>query len=174
MCNIVVIGVGNIIFKDDGIGVFASKALIQNYNFDPPLKIVDGGTLGIGLIEYIEEYDHVLILDTISIDDEAGSIYRVPSSELLGMGRYKNTAHEVEVVEMLQICQLHEIEADVVLYGIVPSDISSVEIGLSEILRDRFLDFLGVVLEDIRGLGVIVTESEDGVGLDSIIKNFVE
>ena len=100
----IVIGVGNMLFKDEGIGIYASEYISQNYEFDDKdLEIIDGGTLGFKLMAYFQEYDNVIILDTVSIEDEVGGIYRLPSDVLLGLGTYRKTAHEVEIVEMLEI-----------------------------------------------------------------------
>ncbi|MDQ1339185.1 MAG: hydrogenase maturation protease, partial [Campylobacterota bacterium] len=74
-----VIGVGNILFCDDGIGVYVVRYLRENYIFEPPIELVDGGTVGFGLFEYFREYDDVFLLDTLSLEDVAGSIYKIPS-----------------------------------------------------------------------------------------------
>ena len=66
------------LFKDEGIGIYASEYIRQNYEFDDEtLEIIDGGTLGFKLMTYFQEYDNVIILDTVSIEDEVG-IYRLP------------------------------------------------------------------------------------------------
>ena len=134
----IVIGIGNLLFCDDGIGVIAIKYLKENFEFTPELELLDGGTLGFNLAEYFLEYDNVFIIDTISTNDKAGEIYKIPSDELLGSGAYKKTAHEVEVIQMLEICELYDKKAEVTIFAIVPDDIKSVKIGLSEILKNKF------------------------------------
>ncbi|MDT8338875.1 MAG: HyaD/HybD family hydrogenase maturation endopeptidase [Sulfurimonas sp.] len=161
MKKIAVIGVGNILFCDDGVGVIAADYLRQNFSFEPGVEIVDGGTLGFGLFEYFMEYEHVLVLDTLSMDDEVGTIYKIPSKELLGLGGYKKTAHEVEVVQMLEICELYETKAEVTLIGIVAEDINSAKIGLSEVLRSRFELFIKTVIDALEVLGVVVIKRGD-------------
>lgn len=155
MKKTVIIGVGNLLFCDDGVGVIAAKYLRQNFSFEPEVEIVDGGALGFGLFEYFMEYENVLVLDTLSIDDEAGTIYKIPSKELLGLGSCKKTVHEVEVVQMLEICELHETRAEVTLIGIVAKDINSTKIGLSEVLESRFGLFIKTVIDTLEGLGIV-------------------
>ena len=129
----IVIGVGNMLFKDEGIGIYAAEYIKQNYKFDDEeLEIIDGGTLGFKLMTYFQEYDNVIILDTVSIEDKAGEIYRLPSDVLLGLGNYRKTAHEVEIVEMLEIVSVLDSHANVTIIGIIPEDIISVEIGLTQ------------------------------------------
>ena len=161
MAKNIVIGVGNLLFKDDGIGVIAASYLRKNFNYEPELEILDGGTLGLNLIEYFVDYDNVFIIDTISIDEEVGSIYKIPSHELLSGGRYKNTAHEVEVVQMLEAAELHETQANITIFGVVPEDINSVEIGLSKSLVDKFDMLIQAVIKSVEELDIIVTKKAD-------------
>ena len=127
--KIAVIGVGNILFMDEGVGVYASRMLKENYLFEPEVEIVDGGTLGFKLMDYFEEYDRVVILDTVSIDDRPGSVYDLPAEALMGLGDYRKTVHEVEVVGMLEICSMLDKTAEVSVMGIIPEDIQTVEIN---------------------------------------------
>jgi len=154
----IVIGVGNLLFCDDGIGVLAIKYLQENFKFEPALELLDGGTLGFNLAEYFLEYDNVFIIDTISSSDEAGTIYKIPSDELLGSGSYKNTAHEVEVVQMLEACELYERKAKVTIFGIVPKDIISVKIGLSKTIELKFDELIKLIIHEIEKLGIIVSK----------------
>ncbi len=157
----IVVGVGNVLFKDEGVGIYASKFLQQNYEFNDNLEIIDGGTLGFKLMTYFQEYDNVIILDTVSVEDEAGSIYRLPSEVLLGMGQYRKTAHEVEIVEMLEICSVLDKHAKVTILGIIPEDIEAVEIGLTSTLEDKFDDFISQALEEIENIGVKVKKVDN-------------
>lgn len=153
MSKDILIGVGNVLFKDEGIGVFACEYIKQNYQFNKELEIIDGGTLGFKLMTYFQDYDNVIILDTVSIEDEVGSIYKLPSEVLLGLGTYRKTAHEVEIVEMLEIVSLLEEHAEVTIIGIIPKDIESVEIGLTKNMEDKFEEYIMQILSFIETLG---------------------
>lgn len=157
----IVVGVGNVLFKDEGVGIYASKFLQENYEFDESLEIIDGGTLGFKLMTYFQEYDNVIILDTVSVEDEPGSIYRLPSDVLLGMGQYRKTAHEVEIVEMLEICSVLDKHAAVTIIGIIPKDIESVEIGLTPKLEEKFDDFISQALKEIEKIGLTIKKVND-------------
>ncbi|MCD4668213.1 MAG: HyaD/HybD family hydrogenase maturation endopeptidase [Sulfurimonas sp.] len=168
----IVIGIGNLLFCDDGIGIIAIKYLKENFEFTPELELLDGGTLGFNLAEYFLEYDNVFIIDTISTNDKAGEIYKIPSDELLGSGAYKKTAHEVEVVQILEACELYDKKAEVTIFAIVPEDIQSVKIGLSEILKNKFDILVQTLIKEIEFLGIKVTE-KDYVSLQKVIKEFL-
>ena len=169
--KIVVIGIGNILFKDEGIGVYLARYLQKNYSFNKDIEIIDGGTLGFKLMRYYQEYDKVIILDTVSIEDKPGAIYNIPSDVLLGLGAYRKTAHEVEVVEMLEICSLLESIATVNIIGVVPKDIESVEIGLSDEIKKAFNGLIDTTLQELQKAGVESAKIES-ISIDSIIQEY--
>ena len=169
----IVIGVGNMLFKDEGIGIYAAEYIKQNYKFDDEeLEIIDGGTLGFKLMTYFQEYDNVIILDTVSIEDKAGEIYRLPSDVLLGLGNYRKTAHEVEIVEMLEIVSVLDSHANVTIIGIIPEDIISVEIGLTQSMENRFEEFILNGLKEIESLGIKATKINN-ILIPDIVKSMI-
>lgn len=157
----IVIGVGNVLFKDEGVGIYASKYLEKNYEFDGDLEIIEGGTLGFKLMTFFQEYDNVIILDTVSIEDKAGEIFRLPSDVLLGLGTYRKTAHEVEIVEMLEICSVLDKHAEVTILGIIPKDIETVEIGLTTEIEDRFEELILQTVKEIESIGIKATRKDN-------------
>jgi len=157
----IVIGVGNVLFKDEGVGIFASKYLEENYEFEGDLEIIEGGTLGFKLMTFFQEYDNVIILDTVSIEDKAGEIFRLPSDVLLGLGTYRKTAHEVEIVEMLEICSVLDKHAEVTILGIIPKDIESVQIGLTPEIEDRFEELILQTVKELESIGIKVTKKDN-------------
>ncbi|WP_456400388.1 HyaD/HybD family hydrogenase maturation endopeptidase [Persephonella sp.] len=155
MDKICVVGVGNVLFKDEGVGVYLVKYLEANYQFEPKIDLIDAGTLGFGLMRYLYEYDFVIIADTISINDKPGSVYRLTDKDISDIGSYHQTAHEVEVLQMLQITPLTGKMADVVIIGIVPEDISETKIGLSKTLEGTSFDTaLNQILNELKLKGV--------------------
>ena len=169
-----VIGVGNLIFKDEGVGVYAQRYIEQNYTFEDDVTLVDGGVLGFHLMGYYQDYDKVLILDTITMDYEAGSVYNLPSEELLGLGSYKQTAHEVEVVEMLEICTMLDKMAEVNVIGIIPKDIQSVEIGLSDELKEKFPLFVDAAMDELKNSGIRFKKETQEHLLENVLLHYLE
>ena len=172
MQKTIIVGVGNVLFRDEGIGVYAVKYLAKNYKFEPEIDILDGGTLGFKLMSYFQEYENVFILDTISIEDKVGTVYCLPSDVLMGLGMYRKTAHEVEIVEMLEICSLLESHANVTVIGIVPEDIESVVSALTDGIKGGFDTLIEKTLEELQKIGVKATKNSEIITLDSIIENF--
>ncbi|WP_456394109.1 HyaD/HybD family hydrogenase maturation endopeptidase [Nitratifractor sp.] len=168
--KIAVVGAGTIIFRDEGIGVYAQRYLAENYTFEGDVTLVDGGVLGFQLMTYYTDYDKVIILDTITMKEEApGALYNIPGEELLGLGSYKQTAHEVEIVEMLEIAALNGNLSDVHIVGIVPEDILSVKVGLSETLQRAFPEFVSEAIAELERSGVAVLPKAEGMSLAEIL-----
>jgi len=169
--KIAIVGAGTVIFKDEGVGVYAAKYLEKNYEFEGDVTIVDGGVLGFQLMVYYQEYDRVIILDTITMkNDKPGAIYNLPSEALLGLGSYKQTAHEVEIVEMLEICSMLERFAETLIVGIVPEDIICVTTDLSDTLKKQFKNFVGVALSELDKMGVKYKKKEKEFTLEEVIE----
>ena len=168
----VVLGVGNILEEDDGIGIYASAYLNANYTFSPDIQIINGGVEGINLLNLFLENDHIIILDTIKLDDEAGSIYNIPSYELSGYGLNSGGAHEVGVMQCLDMIELmgHPLPKSNVI-GIVPKSITF-HMGLSTELESRFNDYINTVINYLKTYGIAITENDTQQSVSEIIEEF--
>jgi len=167
--SIVIVGIGNILFQDEGIGCYAGRYLEENYDFSQPVEIIDGGTLGFKLMTYYQSHDRVIIIDTVSIDDVPGSVHNLPADALMALGAQRQTAHEVEVVEMLEICSLLDRMAEVSVVGMVPEDIVSVNIGVTQTVKRAFPSLIAEMINELRAAGVGVTPKAEQMSLDAII-----
>ncbi len=172
--KIAVVGAGTVLFRDEGIGVYGSRYLAENYTFEgAEVEMVDGGVLGFKLMTYYIDYDYVIILDTItSHEDPPGTLFNIPALELLGLGSYKQTAHEVEIVEMLEIAALNGNISDVHIIGIVPEDIDTVTIGLSPRLMERFDAFVDEALQELSRVGVQAQPRPHLMPLSAVIEAY--
>jgi len=172
MKELAILGVGNILEKDDGVAIYATKFLEKNYSFSPSVDIINGGVEGINLLNLFMEYAYVLILDAIEIEDEAGSIYHIPSNELTGYGLNSGGAHEIGVIQCLDILELmdKELPQSSVL-GIVPDEID-LHIGLSKILREKFDLYIQTLLDILKDFQVDVKKKSINVSLEDIIEEF--
>lgn len=167
-----IVGVGNVLLRDEGIGVYAANYLKRNYRFEPEIDVVDGATLGFRLLPFFQTYEKLIILDVVSIKDDPGGIYRLPSEEMLGLGSYRQSAHEIEIVEMLELCTLQDRMADAVVFGVVPQDIDSMELGLTEPLREVFPAYIEAVLQELKK-DKIGFEKVGSLDLDTVIQQSI-
>ena len=169
--NFVLLGIGNVLQKDDGIGVYAAEYLLENYTFTPDIQIVNGGVEGINLLDIFIDNDTVLILDTIAIDDTPGSIYNIPAKELGGYGLNSGSAHEIGVLQCLDMLDLQERpRPDANIVAIIPYEITF-EFALSNLLQEKFDDYIRVILHDLHAKGITARKTAD-IPLEKIIMRF--
>lgn len=172
MKDLAILGVGNILEKDDGIAIYATQYLQSNYTFSPNIDIINGGVEGINLLNLFMEYKHIIILDAIEIEDEPGSIYHIPSHELTGYGLNSGGAHEVGVLQCFDILELmgKEIPKSSVL-GIVPKEID-VHIGLSDALSSKFDTYVENLLIILEQENIKITKNTELKNLEDVIEKF--
>ena len=166
-----VLGIGNVLQKDDGFGVYASTYLKENYTFNPEITIVNGGVEGINLFSIFEQSRDILILDTIQIEDTPATIYAIPAKELSGHGLNSGGAHEIGVLQCLDMLELQGKELpEATVLGIVPEHITF-DIDLSDGLKEAFDGYVKVVLNFLKKEGISAQLREDCLSLDELIKD---
>ncbi len=165
----IIIGIGNILQKDDGFGVYAASYLKQNYTFSQELPIINGGVEGIHLLNVLEENDHVVILDCLQLNDEPASIYAIPAKEISGYGLNNGGAHEIGILQCMDMLELQgkKIPQAIVL-GIVPAEVTFA-FGLSDELNKAFESFILVVLQYLEKQGIRHEKKEEHFSLEQII-----
>ncbi len=168
--NFVVVGIGNVLECDDGVGVYSSIYLDKNYTFEPDIKIVNGGVEGIRLLNLLMQTKKILILDAISIEDKAGSIYHIPSSELTGYGiGGGGGAHEIGILQCFDILELQGKEIpEASILAIIPEKLDF-KIDLSKTLKESFDGYINSALNIITNLGYKATKKDSLVSLEEII-----
>lgn len=173
MNNIAVIGSGNIVFKDEGAGLYAAVYLRENYDFSSPVEFIDGGTLGFGLMPVLQEFDTVFVLNAASEGAQPpGHITVRERDAFLGGPALRKTANEAEIAEMLQVCSLTGKVADTTVVSIAPEDILSVEIGLSSSLMVAWPVYIETVLRLLASAGISCKKHAGGPALEMILQTF--
>ncbi len=171
--KVALIGSGNAFFKDEGVGLYGAKYIKENYNFSPEIEIVDGGTLGFKLMPLLQEFEEIIIINTASDETKkTGEISIKTTEEFLDGDIIKKTANEVEIAEMLQICSLTESMGKTTVISIVPEDIISVEVALSEKILVSWNAYIETTLQKIESLGIIITKKEQEFSLEKILDIF--
>ena len=165
----IIIGIGNVLQKDDGLGVYAATYIDLNYTFSQHLPIINGGVEGINLYNYLEENEHVLILDSLGLDDTPASIYAIPAQEISGYGLNNGGAHEIGIIQCLDMLELQgKPLPQAMVIGIVPDEVTF-DFSLSQTLRDAFLEYISVVLQYLNKHGIKETKKDKIISLEEII-----
>ncbi|WP_373028173.1 HyaD/HybD family hydrogenase maturation endopeptidase [Sulfurovum sp.] len=169
--KVALIGIGNIMFHDEGLGAYLVKYIEENYEIPECLTIVEGGTLGFTLMTYYQEYDKVIVVGTGSKDGPVGTISSESSEEVIRHGStIRQTANEVEITMMLEICSFHEDMGEVQLITMVPEDIIDVCNGLTPSVLKHMPKLVDATLKELENSGITLKKNiGDVVSFESIV-----
>ena len=146
--SIVVIGVGNLLLRDEGIGIHVIKAL-QEMDLPADIKLIDGGTSP-DLIAFTRAGDKLIIVDAAKAGGEGGAVYRFKPDDLAAWKGTLTSAHEMGVAENLKLMELAGNEpAETVIIGIEPID-TGWGTELSPALQQRLPEIVGILLKEIK------------------------
>lgn len=126
MKNILILGLGNTLRGDDGVGVRVVEAL-QKENIEAEVK--NGANLGLSLLEVIRDYQKVIIVDAVDMGRPPGTVEKILGEDLLKLGASQSfSLHEMGLLEILKIGQsLNEDFRNVVVYGVQPKELKEIE-----------------------------------------------
>ena len=171
--RLTVVGVGNILYQDEGVGVYAASYLQQAYRFEPAIEVADGAALGYSLMDFFDDDATAIVLDALLAETGPGTVYRLPADRLLDLGRdFTPTAHEVDPIHLLKRARALGQRMDMVLLGIVPQDTSSLAVGLTPALAAAFPRLIDAALDEVRARGV-QPERVRELSLDEVITGLV-
>ncbi len=125
---IALVGIGNILLKDEGVGVHVINAIREKYTFSPEVEIIDGGTLGLDLLPLFEGKDKILIVDAVNFGKEPGHIGVIEDDDIPSVLHAKLSVHHIGLSDVLFAAKLMDIKpAKICLIGIQPQ---SLDVGL--------------------------------------------
>lgn len=131
-----ILGIGNIVFADEGLGVHLCKQLEKNYKFTSDkhsIDFVDGGTLALQLSYIIAQYDKMIVIDCIDADDaKAGDVFFFPYDAMPKKISWSGSAHEVEMLQTLQYMELVGDLPQTQILACVPKRIEQMSFELSK------------------------------------------
>jgi hydrogenase maturation protease len=154
--KIAVLGIGNLLLSDDGVGVHVIKKLQDEYEFPESVELIDGGTKGLDLLPLFEGKDKILIVDAANFKKEPGTIDTVEGDKIPAFLSSKLSVHQIGLPDTLFAAKLMDITpAEMSLIGIQPK---SMETGteLSEVVKDRMDQLIKIVLKKLNEWGVEV------------------
>jgi hydrogenase maturation protease len=137
-----VLGLGNILLGDEGVGVRVVERLRERYDFSKEVQVMDGGTLGLDLLPYVQDTSRLLVVDAVQANEPPGTLVRLAAGEIpIFLDACKVSAHQEGLQDLLAVAALKGyLPRDVVFWGV---QINSVRVGLelSPVVAEH-LDFL--------------------------------
>ena len=164
--DVTILGVGNVILTDEGFGVHAAEYLDHHYTFPDNVQIVDGGTLGIELTQYVTGTNKLLVIDSINGGAEPGTVFRFHNDAIMEHFQDKLSAHEVGIQDVLALLTVtgHKIP-EVIVIGAQPFDLEA-GVGLSDGMQALLPQIVEQILKDLRDWGIEAQRKETAGDFD--------
>ena len=156
-----VLGVGNLLFTDEGVGIHAVETLLEQYEFSQNVSIEDGGVLGINLLGIISEADDLIVVDAIRNGGAPGTLYRLEGDDIPKRILAKNSLHQVDLLEALTLCQALDKVPETVIVGVEPEDIETLGLELTSPVQEKLGDLIAMVLRELDRLGADYHEKKE-------------
>jgi len=161
--SLLVLGLGNVLLGDDGLGAAAIARIERNYRIPPGVHLEDGGTLGLSLLGLLAESDCVILVDAVRTDSPPGTLVRIDGEDVMDAVRERLSPHQVGVADLLDAARLIDCyPATVTLLGLVPEAID-LSIVRSSSVEARLDELVEAVVREVQSLGYKMlpeTESE--------------
>jgi hydrogenase maturation protease len=153
--TICVLGIGNVLWADEGFGVRCIEALQRRYEFAPHVSLVDGGTQGLYLIQHVQQATRLLIFDAIDYGLEPGELKLVEDEDVPRfMGAKKMSLHQTGFQEVLSLAQLTDrYPRSVLLIGCQPAELEDYGGSLRPVVKQALEEALTRGLDALRGWG---------------------
>ncbi len=118
------LGLGNILLKDERIGVHVVNTIKEKYSCPPELEIIDGGTLGLDLLPLFEQYDRILIVDAVNFGREPGYIGVLENDQIPAVIFSKLSVHQIGLADLISVAKLKGVmPSKICVIGMQPADI---------------------------------------------------
>lgn len=122
--RITVIGVGNLLLQDEGLGIHAVW-MLQAQGFPPEVQIIDGGTAGLDLLLYFQDAELVILIDCLDAGAPPGTIFRLPATELdLSSNKEAISVHDIQIKDVLALANMLGRLPPTLVYGVQPASIA--------------------------------------------------
>lgn len=150
---LLVLGLGNLLLEDDGVGAAAVALLLDRYEVPAGARVLDGGTLGLSLLPYLDAADSVILVDAIRVEAGPGSLVRLEGDDVPPAVATRLSPHQVGVADLLDGARwLGRYPRRVVLLGLVPESME-LAVGLSPRVRPALPVLVERIVEEARTLG---------------------
>jgi hydrogenase maturation protease len=146
MDKILIVGIGNLLCRDEGIGVHVIQEM-KNMKLPDHIDLLDMGTSTMDLISYLEEVKKLIVIDAMKAGGTPGTIYRCKPEDLLPTEEGPISLHEIGLLETLDMAKKKGLEIDTVVIGVEPKVIDW-GMELSEEVKSKIPTIIEAVLKE--------------------------
>jgi hydrogenase maturation protease len=157
--KIAVLGIGNLLLGDEGVGVHSAAALRKGYTFRPEIEIIDGGTMGLDLLPYIQDHDKIIVIDAVDFGKEPGYISVLGGKPAYLSERGKISAHNLGLSDLIfGLTLVCEKLPQIYLVGVQPGSLE-MRAEMTEALNNSMTSILKEALRLLDSWGIACTPS---------------
>ena len=155
---VLVLGLGNILLQDEGVGVAVIERLQRRYRVPDEVELLDGGTSGMSLLEDISNREHLIVVDAVRTGKPAGTEVVLTGEEVPAFLCNKVSPHQLALSDVLaNLALMNKSPRQVTVVGMEPLSLET-HLGLSEMVTDRLQALTETVIEHIRAAGYEVEQ----------------
>ena len=144
-----IIGIGNILMADDGLGVYAVEELNTKIN-KKDIDVIDGGTGGYSLLNILEDSKKVIFIDAVDMGLPPGTIKRFLPEQLKAIisDNKRYSLHKTDITEVIRMASLFGVIPQFIIFGVQPKIIKK-KIGISEEIKRKMPELIDLVFNEI-------------------------
>ncbi|WP_072681916.1 HyaD/HybD family hydrogenase maturation endopeptidase [Arcobacter sp. LA11] len=173
--NILILGIGNILFQDEGIGAHFIHYLDEKYEFSSDknsVSILDGGTLAQRLIPEIIKYDEVFVVDCIdALNSKAGDVYFFDFLNSPDEIDWQGSAHEVEMLQTLNMIKMNGDLPSTNVLGVIPKRVADdTTFELSDEIIKAVITMEDTIIKALKDLDIKTKIKKEDITIEEISK----
>lgn len=152
--KVLILGVGNLLLRDEGFGVHLIKDL-EGTSFPENIKLIEAGTISHQLIPLFHSVDYLIVIDVIEANDKPGSIFRFSPSDMKFRSERMLSLHQMGLTDILQMAELTGAKPKTIIIGVQLKDVSSWSLELSDELKEAIPKVKDLIFEELRRIKAI-------------------
>ncbi len=158
MSEVLILGLGNVLMEDEGVGVRAVELLQSRYHLPESVEVIDGGTSGTEMLEPMRGREHLIIADAVQTGDPPGTLVRLSDDQVPAFFQTKISNHQVGLSDLLAVLQVSdEAPRHITIIGMVPRSLRNV-LGLCNETLEGLEQMVQMLLAELRSIGVEARE----------------
>jgi hydrogenase maturation protease len=157
--DVLVLGIGNLLWADEGFGVRCAEVLAQAYELPPTVRVMDGGTQGLYLLPYVQQAKRLIVFDAVDYGLEPGTVKLVEDDEVPRfMGAKKMSLHQTGFQEVIAAAMLTaQCPERMLLIGVQPEELDDYGGSLRDVVKARVPECVDAALARLAEWGYAAT-----------------
>jgi len=150
--KILILGVGNLLLRDDGFGVHLINSL-KGTALPGNVALLEAGTVSHQLIPLLHEIDHLIVIDVVEAGDIPGSLFRFSPDDMKFQVAQQASLHQISLIDVLHMAALTGTKPKTTIIGVQPKDVSSWSMELSDELTAVIPRVQELIFEELNKIG---------------------